>query len=74
MDLIPWLIAILAIIWAFAILVWSKKNRIDGLIVITKDDDGKKIFSLELETDPDEIENMKFITFKVSDHPSEDLD
>lgn len=42
-----------------------------GYIVITEND-GKKLFSLELEKNPDEIERMKYIVFKVVNEPTED--
>ena len=37
----------------------------DGTVVITTDENGKRIFSLELDRDPDEIEEMDNILFKV---------
>lgn len=39
----------------------------DGYIVIKKEED-KKVFSLELDIDPDEIEKRELIHFKVWDH------
>jgi len=36
-----------------------------GQIVITEDASGKKLFSLELDKAPVEIEQMKKVTFKV---------
>jgi hypothetical protein len=38
-----------------------------GAIVITTDDYGKRIFSLEIGVDPDEIQKMGSILFKVID-------
>ena len=37
----------------------------DGTVVVTTDENGKRIFSLELDRDPDEIEQMDNILFKV---------
>lgn len=45
-----------------------------GYLVITTNEDGKKLFSLELAKNPDEIENMKYIVFKVAKEATEDLD
>jgi hypothetical protein len=50
------------------------RNDIDGKIVIITDDEGKKMFSLELDMDPDEIEKRQYIRFKVTDAADEDLD
>jgi hypothetical protein len=50
------------------------RARDDGQIVITTTEDGKRIFSLELDKDPDELELMERVTFKVTDqqHPEYD--
>ena len=56
--------AILAIV-IFANVLWLKSRSYDGKIIITQEASGKKIFSLELDKAPIEIENMKRITFKV---------
>jgi len=50
------------------------RNDYDGKIVVTIDDDGKKLFSLELDMDPDEIEKRQYIRFKVTDVANEDQD
>lgn len=39
----------------------------DGKVVITKSDEGKTLFTLELDIDPDEIKNMYALNFKVMD-------
>jgi len=36
-----------------------------GRMILTRTEDGKKIFSLEIDKDPDLLENMRYITFKV---------
>ena len=59
----------------FAIIIVSQRKRShDGLIVITRDEEGKKLFSLELDKEPDDIEQMRYVVFKVTDEPTEDLD
>lgn len=42
-----------------------RKPSSHGEIVIKYQPDGKRIFSLEIGIDPDEIENMKVVVFKV---------
>lgn len=44
-----------------------RKNRqkYGGDIVVTKREDGKKVFRLELESDPEELENQKEVTFRI---------
>jgi hypothetical protein len=37
----------------------------DGEVVISTTEEGKTIFGLELEIDPDEIKNMSSLLFKV---------
>lgn len=51
-----------------------KLPRIDGQIVITKDDAGKKIFSLELDKDPEDIQIMKFVVFTITDKENKNYD
>ncbi|MET0785750.1 MAG: hypothetical protein ABWY25_03515 [Paenisporosarcina sp.] len=55
---------ILALI-AFNLLTIFRKKHPDGQIIIHIDSSGKKIFSLELDKGPEEIENMKNVHFKV---------
>lgn len=38
-----------------------------GQIVVTQDETGKKVFSLELDKDPEEIQGMKSVTFNITD-------
>jgi hypothetical protein len=64
-------IYILGIILLLVIALWLRARTYDGKIIITQDADGKKLFSLELDKAPVEIENMKRITFKVV--PSDDF-
>lgn len=44
---------------------WNLRVKYDGQIVVIKDDDGKRIISLELDVDPAEIEDMKDIRLEV---------
>jgi hypothetical protein len=52
-------------------ILWMKRKSHGGQIIITQDASGKKLFSLELDKAPIEIEQMKRITFKVV--PSEEF-
>lgn len=54
-------------ILVLCVYILSIRYRHGGQIVISKDEDGKKLFSLELDKDPDEIEKMRYISFKVTD-------
>ena len=45
------------------------KTEYGGAILITQTED-KKIFSLELDVDPDVLEDQDEVLFKVSAHPS----
>ncbi len=47
----------------FIIFVLNK--HYDGEVVISTTEEGKTIFGLELEIDPDEIKNMSSLLFKV---------
>lgn len=51
----------LFILWCLKMLIWSKA---DGTIVITETDD-KKTLSLELDSDPDKLDQKKHVVFKV---------
>jgi hypothetical protein len=39
----------------------------DGQVVVTKTPEGKTIYTLELDIDPEEIRNMFSLSFKVLD-------
>ena len=46
-----------------------RKMGYSGVILISQTED-KKIFSLELNSDPDDLEDQDEVIFKVSTHPS----
>ena len=52
--------------------IQSRHRRIDGHIVVTQNGDGKKIFSLELNKNPDDLELEEFIVFKVVEESEPD--
>lgn len=66
------IIAIVIIASCLNVFLWTRKPH-DGEIVITTDYAGKKIFSLELDKTPEELEKMKRVAFKVVSL-SQDLD
>ena len=76
MDDFIWILAIwiliVMLIWQFLVARHNRKSY--GQIVITEAIDGKKTFSLEIDKNPDEIESMGFITFKVTKEATDDLD
>lgn len=61
------IIAMLIIAIGLNVYLWKRRPH-DGEIVITTNRDGKKIFSLELDKTPEEIEKMKRVSFKVVSH------
>ena len=58
------LIGVLIIATCLNVLLWKRRSH-DGEIVVTRDRNGKKTFSLELDKTPEEIESMKRVSFKV---------
>lgn len=58
------IIGIVVIAICLNVFLWKRRSH-DGEIVITTDRSGKKIFSLELDKTPEEIEKMKRVSFKV---------
>lgn len=45
----------------------------DGRMVVVEPEDGRKIFSLELDGDPEDIVNRDSIRFKVDPHKAENM-
>ena len=64
------LIGILVIVIVMNVYLWKRRPH-DGEIVITTNRDGRKVFSLELDKTPEEIEKMKRVSFKVVSHGSD---
>jgi hypothetical protein len=57
---------LLIIVAQFVFIYRKLKTNHDGQIVITTTGDGKKIFALELNKNPEEIEGLNSISFKVT--------
>ena len=57
-------IFLIGIILVFSTTNYKKTHN--GEIVITMMPDGKKVFSLELETDPNELVDRDVVSFKIS--------
>jgi hypothetical protein len=57
----------------FQIYFLKRNQKVDGDILILTTNEGKKLFSLELDKSPEEMEKMKFIVFKVVKSEEEDL-
>ncbi len=66
------IICVVIVATCLNVFLWTRRPH-DGEIVITTDYSGKKIFSLELDKTPEEIEKMKRVAFKVVS-PKQDLD
>ena len=74
MDII--VVITIAVLAVYAIILQRRlwRRHEDGLIVITENEDGKKMFTLELDKDPDEIASMDYILFKVTDQATEEFE
>jgi hypothetical protein len=62
------IIAIMIVLNVYLVLkLTSKMYKTDGEIVVTTDPEtGKKVFSLEIDKSPEEIEAMDIILFRVN--------
>jgi hypothetical protein len=60
------IVIIVLLVITIVVLLFRNYRSYDGQVVITTAPDGKKLFTLELDRNPDEIENMKRISFKVT--------
>lgn len=68
------IIGVVAIItFAMTMYLSTAPVRYDGQIVIRTEETGKRVFSLELNKDPDEIENMGAVLFKVREEEPPEL-
>lgn len=65
MIYIIFIVVIIIITPVIQIFLIRRRFKTVGKIVITEND-GKKLFSLELDKNPDEIENMRYVAFKVT--------
>lgn len=61
----------LFVIVAINLYVIFRPVKYDGYIVIETNEDGKKIFALEIDKDPDELEKSDHILFRVVDSSTE---
>lgn len=59
------IIVLLVIVTICCLYLIIDSKRYDGKMIIMTNDDGNKIFSLELNGDPAELPKKKSITFKV---------
>ena len=65
---------ILVVLGCVNLYLMFKPKKYDGAIVITTQENGKRLFSLEINRDPEELEKMTAVLFKVVDTYFEDLD
>jgi hypothetical protein len=65
---LPWeyvLVFVVIIMTIYSALWLFMETKIDGNIIISENREGNKLFSLELEKSPEELEDMNVISFKV---------
>jgi hypothetical protein len=67
------IIVIAVIVQLYLIRFFIHTRKTDGELIVVVNDNGKKLFSLELDTPPEEILKMKTITFKVINENEEIL-
>jgi hypothetical protein len=61
---------LLVIVCGIGVIVGLKLNREtyhEGKLVIKRSEDGKQVFSLEMDEDPYKLKDLDIITFKVVD-------
>lgn len=59
---------VLLVIFTFACVIRMRRlSTYQGSMVITTNPEGKKLFLLEVDSDPDEMQKMKRVSFKVTD-------
>ena len=63
------LLIILSIVLVISLLahlyLFKRKKKFDGYMVITTKESGGKLFSLEIDKEPEEFESMTYVVFKV---------
>jgi hypothetical protein len=69
------IVIIIIVVLSFVVDVYliKRNKKPDGTIVIISND-GKKLFSLELGIDPDDILPGDYVLFKVVDESTEELE
>jgi hypothetical protein len=67
------LIFILGVFVGYLVMHYRDGHNV-GQMVITINDEGKKIIFLELNKDPETFEHYKMISFKLTDRPSPDYE
>jgi hypothetical protein len=68
---------VIVISWIINLFLITMGREYDGQIIISSKPDGKKLFSLEINKDPEELEASSAVLFRVTDKgttPYEDLD
>lgn len=59
---------IMLVIFAFACVIRLRRlSTYQGRLVVTRNDNGHRLFMLEVDADPDDMEKMKRVSFKVTD-------
>jgi hypothetical protein len=66
MDILLAAVSVLSLVLAF--FLWYR-TRSDGSMILEEFEDGRKVFSLELEVSPEELSERKRVIFKVKKLP-----
>ena len=63
--MIPLLLLVIVILVIYLVYILAKNRKVDGEVVIQEKEGGGKLYSLELQVDPDEIDDRRTVTFRV---------
>lgn len=61
------LVVMLVIFAIGAVIRMRRLSSYQGRMVITTNDDGHRLFMLEVDSNPDEMQKMKRVSFRVTD-------
>lgn len=67
LAILVFLIVMLVIFSIGAVIRMRRLTRYQGRLVVTKNPDGHRLFMLEVDANPDDMEKMKRVSFKVTD-------
>jgi len=59
------LLAVIVILVIYLVYILAKNRKVDGEVIIQEKEGGGKLYSLELQVDPDEIDGRDTVTFRV---------
>lgn len=65
--ILTFLIVMLVIFAIGCVIRLRRLSKYQGRLVVTRNDIGHRLFMLEVDADPDDMEKMKRVSFKVTD-------